>query len=50
MSTNTFPPPKKSHNISLHANVLDSNLDKNYTLLYSSSQTHTYFIGPTTRF
>ena len=43
-------PPKKSHNISLHTNTLDSNLDKNYTRLHSSNQTHNYSTNPTTYF
>ena len=43
-------PPKKSHNISLHTNALDLNLDKNYTLLHPSSQTHNYYIDPTTHY
>ena len=48
-NTNTFPPQKKSHDISLHTNALDSNLDKNSTL-HPSSQTPNYSTGPTTHF
>ena len=33
-----IPSPKKSHDIFLHTNAFDSNLDKNYTLLHPSSQ------------
>jgi len=42
----TLSSSKKSHNISLHINVLDSNLDKNYTLLHPSSQKHNYHTNP----
>ena len=45
-----IPSQKKSHNISLHNNVFDSNLDKNYIPLHPSSWTHNYFIDPTTHF
>ena len=46
----TLSSSKKSHNISLHTNMLDSNLDKNYTLLHPSTQTHKYFTNPTKHF
>ena len=46
----TLSSPKKSHDISLHTNVLDSNLDRNYTLLHPRSQTHNYSTDPTPHF
>ena len=42
--------PKKSHYISLHTNVFNSILDKNYRLLHLGSQTHNYSTDPTTHF
>ena len=45
-----IPFPKKSHDISLHTNALDSNLDGNYTPLHPSSQTHNFSTNPTTHF
>ena len=46
----TLSSSKKSHDVSLHTNVLDSNLDRYYTLLHPSSQTHNFFIDPNTYF
>ena len=44
------PSPQKSHNIYLHTNVLDSNLDRNYTFFHPSVQTHIYSTDLTTHF
>jgi len=44
------PSKKKSHNIYLHTNAFDSNLDRFYTPLHTSSQTHSYSTNPTPHF
>ena len=43
-----FLPPKKSTTFSLHTNTFHSNLDRIYTILHPSSQTHNYSIDSTT--
>ena len=42
--------PQKCLDIFLHTNALISNLDKNYTFFHPGSQTHNYYIDPTTHF
>ena len=46
----TFSSSKKSHDIPLHTDALDSNLDRNYTLFHPNSETHNYCIDLTTHF